>query len=60
MSKIKVTQIKSVIGRNQKVRDTIISLGLNKISRSKIHEDNKVIRGMIDKVSYLVTVEKVK
>ncbi len=58
--KLKVTQIRSVIGRKKDQKRTIIALGLGKISRTKIHDDNPVIRGMIFKVAHLVKVEEIK
>ncbi|MDZ4748197.1 MAG: 50S ribosomal protein L30 [Saprospiraceae bacterium] len=57
MSKIKVTQIKSQIDRPQSQKDTIIALGLGKINKSKVHESNPQIQGMIDKVAHLISVE---
>ena len=54
MSKIKVIQIKSPIGRESSQRKTLISLGLNKINREKIHNENPAILGMINKVKHLV------
>ncbi len=60
MAQIKVTLVKSTIGRVEKQQATVVALGLNKIGASKIHEDNDVIRGMISKVSHLVKVEEVK
>ena len=59
MSKISVKQIKSPIGRNSSQRKILISLGLNKINRVKIHNDNPSILGMIDKIKHLLKVEKV-
>ena len=59
MSKIKVRQIKSPIGRESSQRKTLISLGLNKINREKIHNENPAILGMINKVKHLVKTEKV-
>lgn len=59
MSKIKVIQIKSPIGRESSQRKTLISLGLNKINREKIHKQNPAILGMINKVKHLVKTEKV-
>jgi|TARA_Y100000287_G_C13942517_1_gene220158 large subunit ribosomal protein L30 len=59
MSKIKVIQIKSPIGRESSQRKTLISLGLNKINREKIHNENPAILGMINKVKHLVKTEKV-
>ena len=60
MAQIKVTLIKSTIGRVEKQQAAVAALGLNKVGASKIHEDNAVIRGMIEKVSHLVKVEEVK
>lgn len=60
MAQIKVTLIKSTIGRVVKQQATVEALGLHKIGSSRIHEDNAVIRGMIEKVSHLVKVEEVK
>lgn len=57
MAKIKVTQIKSAIGRNGTQRKTLVGLGLNKISRVKIFNDTPSIRGMIEKVKHLVKVD---
>ena len=60
MPKISVKQIKSPIGRNSSQRKILISLGLNKINRVKVHNDNPSILGMIDKIKHLLKVEKVK
>lgn len=60
MGKIKVTQIKSAIGRNKKQKKILIGLGLNKINRSKNLIDNDSIKGMIDKVKHLVKTEGIK
>ena len=59
MSKIKITQLKSPIGRKSNQRKILISLGLNKINRKRIIENNPSIQGMIDKVKHLIQVEKV-
>ena len=58
--KLKVTQIRSTIGRKEDQKRTIEALGLRKINRSRIHDDNPVIRGMIFKVAHLVKVEEIK
>ena len=60
MSKVKIKQLKSPIGRNNKQRKILISLGLNKINREKIHESNSAILGMINKVKHLIKVDEVK
>ena len=54
---VKVTQIKSAIGRKSDQKQTLIGLGLNKIGRTRDLEDTPAIRGMIDKVKHLVRVE---
>ena len=59
MSRIRITQIKSSIGRNRTQRDTLIGLGLNKINRTKEFENTSSIIGMIDKIKHLIKVEKV-
>lgn len=60
MAKLKITQIKSTIDRKENQKRTIIALGLGKISKSVIHEDTPQIRGMINTVNHLVTIEEVK
>lgn len=57
-SKIVVKQVKSNIGSKPKQRATLLALGLRKMSSERVHEDNAIIRGMIDKVKHLVTVKK--
>jgi large subunit ribosomal protein L30 len=54
---IKVTQIRSPIGRDRRQRQNLIGLGLNKISRSRVWPDTPEVRGRIDKVHHLVRVE---
>tara|TARA_B100001248_G_C27347348_1_gene439435 strand:- start:728 stop:910 length:183 start_codon:yes stop_codon:yes gene_type:complete len=58
--KIKIKQLKSPIGRNNKQREILISLGLNKINRERILESNSAILGMINKVKHLIKVDEVK
>lgn len=60
MSKVKLTQVKSVIGRPQRQRDTLIALGLRKMNASSVRETSPQIMGMIAKVNHLITVEEVK
>ncbi len=59
MKKIKVTQVRSIIKRNETQKRTIQALGLGKINRSRVHDDSSSIRGMINKVRHLVMVEDV-
>ncbi|MGQ9797790.1 MAG: 50S ribosomal protein L30 [Ignavibacterium sp.] len=60
MSKIKVTQIRSIIDRPEDQKRTIKALGLGRPNYSKVHNDTPQIRGMIRKVIHLVKVEEVK
>ena len=53
---LKVTQIGSPIGRRSDQRATLVGLGLNKMHRTRELEDTPSVRGMINKVSYLVKV----
>lgn len=54
---IKVTQIKSLAGRLQKHRASVRGLGLRRIGHTVEVEDTPAIRGMINKVAYLLKVE---
>ncbi len=54
--KIKVTLKRSSIGRIKKHRLILKSLGLRKINQSVIHNDVPSVRGMTNKVSYMVEV----
>jgi large subunit ribosomal protein L30 len=56
-STLRVTQIKSPIGRPADQRQTLIGLGLNKMHRTRELEDTPAVRGMINKVHHLVRVE---
>ena len=51
-----VTLVKSVAGTRQSHRDTVRGLGLRKINSTRVLEDTPSVRGMINKVSYLVKV----
>jgi large subunit ribosomal protein L30 len=59
MSELKVTQIKSKIGGNWAQRNSLRSLGLHRIGDVVVKEDRPEIRGMINAVRHLVTVEEV-
>lgn len=56
--KLIVTQTASPIGRKPGQRQTLIGLGLNKMHRSRSIEDTPAARGMIRKVTHLVTVRE--
>jgi large subunit ribosomal protein L30 len=55
---LKITLVRSIIGTNKKQRGTIRALGLRKIRQTVEHEDTPVVRGMVDRVRHLVTVEE--
>ena len=54
---IKVTQVRSLIGRNQKQRETVRALGLRRMHQTVVHKETSQIMGMIAKVNHLVRVE---
>jgi len=56
---VKITQIKSSIGRPQKQKATLIALGLTRIGKSTVKELTPQIEGMIKKVAHLIKVEEV-
>ena len=55
--KIKVTLVKSLIGTKQSHRATVRGLGLRRLNSSAELEDTPAVRGMINKVSYLLKCE---
>ncbi len=54
---INVTLIKSGIGKNKKIRQTLRGLGLTKLHKTVTLDNTAAIRGMINKVSFLVKIE---
>ena len=60
MAKVKVTQLKSLIGRKKNHRLSIKGLGLRGIGDSSILDDTPSVRGMINQVGYMISVEEVK
>jgi large subunit ribosomal protein L30 len=54
---LKITLVRSTIGRIAKQKATVKALGLHKPYQSVVHADTPVIRGMINKVAHLVKVE---
>ena len=55
--KIKVTLVKSVIGTKQSHRATVRGLGLRRLNHTVELADTPAVRGMINKVSYLLKCE---
>ena len=58
MRKLKVTQVKSVIDRSKKQKDTMFALGLKKMNQSLVKEASPQIVGMLTKVKHLVNIEE--
>jgi large subunit ribosomal protein L30 len=57
-AQLRVTQIRSAIGRKINQRRTLVALGLGKIGDAVVCADRPEIRGMLARVSHLVTVEE--
>ncbi|MEX0786258.1 MAG: 50S ribosomal protein L30 [Dehalococcoidia bacterium] len=58
MSKLRVTWVKSAVGRRFDQKRTIRALGLRKLGQTVEHSDSPSLRGMIDKVRHLIAVEE--
>jgi large subunit ribosomal protein L30 len=58
MTQIKVTQVRSVIGRPARQKRTMTALGLGKVDRVVIHNATPQIIGMVKQVSHMVKVEE--
>lgn len=56
--KLRVTLVKSMIGRPENHRRVLRGMGLTKINRTVELQDTPAIRGMVNKVSHLVTAEE--
>ena len=59
MKKLKVTQVRSSIGRPARQKRSLQALGLRKMHHSVEHEGTPQILGMIDSVKHLVNVEEI-
>ena len=60
MAQLKITQVRSGIGRKQNQRQTLRSLGLKRLHDVVVKEDRPEIRGMVRTVRHLVVVEEVE
>jgi large subunit ribosomal protein L30 len=56
---LKITQVKSAIGRKQDHKDTLRALGISRMGQSVYQDDNPVIRGMVRKIQYMLQVTEV-
>jgi large subunit ribosomal protein L30 len=59
MAQVKVTLVKSPIGRKPNHRATVKGLGLRKLNHSRILKDSPEVRGMIRTIEYMLKVEEV-
>ncbi|MCM8638429.1 50S ribosomal protein L30 [Accumulibacter sp.] len=55
---VKVTLVRSLIGTKESHRATVRGLGLRRLNSSSVLEDTPAVRGMINKVSYLLKCER--
>ena len=55
---VKVTLVRSTIGTKKDHRDTVRGLGLRRVNSTKVLIDTPEVRGMINKVDYLLTVSE--
>jgi large subunit ribosomal protein L30 len=60
MARLKVTQVRSTVGKTRRMRETVRALGLMRIRHSVVKDDRPEIRGMIARVGHLVEVEEVE
>jgi large subunit ribosomal protein L30 len=55
--KLAITQVRSVIGRPESHRRTMRALGFTKHQQTRVHDDTPAIRGMINQIRHLVSVQ---
>jgi large subunit ribosomal protein L30 len=56
--KLKITLTRSLSGRRESQRRVVKGLGLTRVNRSVIRQDTPEIRGMVEKVKFLLSVEE--
>jgi len=59
MARLRITWKRSAIGHARDQRQTVRALGLNRLNQTVEHEDSPALRGMVNKVKHLVSVEEV-
>ena len=57
-AQLKVTLVKSPIGYTKRQKNTLKALGLRRINQTVVRTDNEAVRGMVNAVIHLVTVDK--
>ncbi|MCE7793879.1 50S ribosomal protein L30 [Salipaludibacillus sp. CUR1] len=58
--KLEITLKRSLIGRPEDQRVTVKTLGLRKVNHTVVQEDNEAMRGMVNKVSHLISVKEIE
>jgi large subunit ribosomal protein L30 len=58
VAKLRIIWVKSGIGYEEDQKRTLKALGFHRLNQSVVHDDSRVIRGMINKVRHLVKVEE--
>ncbi len=56
---LKITQVKSRINRKKDHKATLDALGITRMNQTVYHEDSPAIRGMVQKIRYMVQVDVV-
>ena len=56
--KLKITMVKSKIGKSTAQRKVLAGLGLRKIQQTVVREDTPAVRGMIEKLKFMLRVEE--
>ena len=59
MAELKITLTRSVIGASEAQRKVVKALGLRKTNSTVVRPDSASVRGMVNKVTHLVTVEEI-
>jgi large subunit ribosomal protein L30 len=57
-NQLKITLKKSIIGASETQKRTVKGLGLSKLNSTVVHDDTPTIRGMVNKVIHLVSLEQ--
>jgi large subunit ribosomal protein L30 len=60
LATLRITWVKSAIGRKEDQKRTIRALGLRRLGQTVVHGESPTVRGMIRKVEHLVSVEEEK
>ena len=57
-AQLKVTLVKSPIGYTKRQKNTLKALGLRRINQTVVRTDNEAVRGMVNAIIHLVTVDE--